>query len=147
MNPNTPDPTNQPPTPEVAPVTEFTPAPEVVPVSEPTPTQGVFPTPEPSYQGAPVAVINDVIPPTPTQAPASDVLFPGTPEPVVVPEAVTPVVEPTTAPMGSGSTPVVAPESPKMSKKTVILLASIIGGVILLAAVGILLYVAFFAAA
>lgn len=136
MNPITPQPTDQPPAPELN------------------------PTPETPQWSAPEAADTsfNTQAPAPEAAPAPDVLFPASPQPVAAPveapvEAaqfgapapVAPVAQEATpvnpfAPLGSGPAPVSAPEPKKSNTKKIVLIAGIAGGVILLAVVAVILY-------
>ena len=123
MNPNNNDPNATPPVddtnpvPPVSPETSeapATPAPEATPVTPQTPV-----TPEvPATPAAPVEPITPATPPTP-----------------VTPDAATPFAA------GTPVTGPEAPKTPKVSKKT-ILIAAIAGGVILLAIIAVIIFMA-----
>ena len=110
MNPNPTDPTNEPTEPVAAPESV---APEIteVPIEPMTPTS-------PTAPEVPVT--------------SSDVFFPTSPQPVPMPEAA-----PASAPLGSGET---AAPAPKKSNKKLLTILGAVGGVILLAVIGALLY-------
>jgi len=134
MNPTPIEPNNESTTPEensvpVTPLTPFEPettetqvTPETVPVEPMTLTS---PDAEqvPTTQDVPVA--------------PSDIFFPTSPQPVPLAEST-----PVTAPIGSGEAVVPTPEPKKTDKKKLILIAGVIGGVVLLAIVGVILYLA-----
>jgi hypothetical protein len=115
MNPNPTDPTNEPAAPDTAPASV---APEIteVPIE-------------------PMTVTSPTTPEVPVTS--SDVIFPASPQPTPAPEAAAPSV-----PVGSGATPTPTLE-PKKSNKKLIKILSAVGGVILLAVIGALLYATF----
>jgi len=150
MNPTPTEPTNEPNVPDenVTPVTPLTPfapetpntqlTPEAVPIEPMTLT-----TPE--AEQAPAAS-TPIVPEVPVAS--SDVLFPSSPQPVPLKEA-TPFAPPsaesvvTPAPIGSGSTFASAPTSTpelKKSNKKLVRIAAIVGGALLLAIIGALVY-------
>jgi len=125
MNPNPTDPSNEATVPETTPASA---APEIteVPIEPMTPTSSEAPV-------APVEPMTPTSPAVPAATP--DVLFPASPQVTPAPEATAPV-----SPIGSGVTAAPTPE-PKKSKKKLLTIIGAIGGVVLLAVIGALLYV------
>jgi len=118
MNPNPTDPSNEPTVPETTPAQEA-PVTSEVPVEPMTPTSSAAPE-------APIEPMTPTSPAAPEMpVNSSDVIFPASPQPVPAPEVVV------------ASTP--TPEPKKSNKKLLKILAAI-GGVILLAVIGALLY-------
>lgn len=136
MNPNSNDPSTTPPADGTNPVPPVAPETPAAPVTPPAPGAPEAPV-QPVAPAQPEAPVNPFAPATPP-APATPEapVTPGTPVspvPPVAPETSNPFTAgtPTTAPD--------APQSPKITKK-MMLIAAIVGGAILLAIIGVILF-------